>query len=265
MNPARLEFTIDLVHDIGRLLNEGKGRIDHLRMKGSEVNLVTEFDERAEAVILERIQSQYPGEAILTEETGVHGTGGIRWVVDPLDGTTNFAHGIPFYCVSIAYLEGEEPVLGVVYAPNLGELFTVIRGSAPRLNQEPLAVSSTSTLGQALLVTGFPYDVRSRKDNNLDHYSNLALKTRAVRRMGSAALELCYVAAGRFDGYWELETNPWDLAAGALAVLEAGGRISTLAGEPPSYTRTSSMLASNGLLHPVLLSELNRPAAGTPG
>lgn len=258
MKHDRLQFTIELVQEVGAFLVEGQGKIDQVRLKGTEVDLVTEYDEQADEMILDRLQEAYPGEAILTEETGTHGGGDVRWVIDPLDGTTNFAHGIPFYCISIAHLRAGQPVLGVVYAPALSELFTVREGNLPHLNDEPLSVSGTSELGQALLVTGFPYDLRTRADNNLDHYSNLALKTRGVRRMGSAALDLCYVAAGRFDGYWELDSRPWDLAAGSLAVLQAGGVVTTLSGDRPDFTRTSSLVASNGLLHPVLLAELGR-------
>lgn len=257
----RLEFAVNVARQAGQLLLDAVGTVERLRTKDTEVDLVTEHDERAEKLILDRIEEEFPGEAILSEESGAHGSGSSLWVVDPLDGTTNFAHGIPIFSVSIAYLEGGRPSVGVVFAPALGELFAAARGRGAHLNGQPLRVSATSELGQALLVTGFPYDLRTRPDNNLDNYARLALTSRAVRRLGSAALDLCYVAAGRFDGYWELVVQPWDIAAGVLMVEEAGGIVSTVTAQPMSYEGPSSILAANAGLRPALMSKLNGPKA----
>ena len=234
----------------------GLGRAGPVRTKRSTTDLLTEYDERTEALILAELGTRFPGEPILAEESGRQGSGSSLWVIDPLDGTTNFAHGIPFYCVSIAWLLNDRPRVGVVYAPALDELFAVTGDSPATLNGAQLQVSDRDQLDQALLVTGFPYDVRTRPDNNLDHYRRLALRSRAVRRMGSAALDLAYVAAGRFDGYWEVETHPWDFAAGSLMVEQAGGQVTTLAGERPRATQSTSVVATNGRIHAALLSEL---------
>lgn len=250
-------FARDLARDAGQLLRAGYGKAERIRKKESQVDLVTEFDIKAESLILERIRQEYPGDTILSEESGKSGDQPDMWVVDPLDGTTNFAHGIPIFSVSIAYLKGGKPALGVVYGPALDEFFSAIAGRGAWLNDEPLAVSTTDNLSDSLLVTGFPYDIRSRKDNNLDHYATFALRSRAVRRLGSAALDLCYVAAGRFDAYWELETQPWDCAAGALLVQEAGGRLTQVNGSAVDYQRSTSLLASNGRLHEIMLRFLN--------
>jgi myo-inositol-1(or 4)-monophosphatase len=168
--------------------------------------------------------------------------------VDPLDGTTNFAHGFPLFCVSIALEQRRESILGVVYDPMRDELFAAERGGGATLNNRPIRVSATREIGKSLLSTGFPYDITTSRLNNLDHWANFAMHAQALRRVGAAALDLCYVACGRFDGFWELSLNPWDMAAGALIVTEAGGRVTDFQGRSFSNYKPE-VIASNGLIH----------------
>ena len=249
-------FARDLARDVGQVLRSGYGKAERIQTKKSHVDLVTEYDLRAEELILERITREYPDHAIMSEESGKQGDQAEMWVIDPLDGTTNFAHGLPIFSVSIAFLREGVPELGVVYAPALEEFFTAIAGRGAWLNDEPLSVSDTDSLEQSLMVTGFPYDIHDREDTNIEHFAAFAMRTRAVRRLGSAAIDLCYVAAGRFEGYWELETYPWDCAAGGLLVQEAGGLVTKIDGAPMDYTVPTPMMASNGLVHEAMLELL---------
>jgi myo-inositol-1(or 4)-monophosphatase len=251
----RLEFTVRAARRAGEILMEGYGRSHQVQWKG-DVNLLTEYDLRAEELLVRSIGQDFPGEAILAEEGGQTGSGEARWVVDPLDGTTNFAHGLPLFSISIAWCLGQEPWMGVVYDPTRGEVFRATRGGGARLGERRLSVSTTADLDQALLVTGFPYDIRTNPENNLDHYAAFAVRSRGVRRLGSAALDLAYVAAGRFDGYWEMRLSPWDWSAGVLLVLEAGGRISRVDGAPDIFRLPTSVVASNGRLHEAMLAVL---------
>jgi myo-inositol-1(or 4)-monophosphatase len=237
------------------LLNElsGSRRISY---KGTPTNLVTEMDARAEALITERIHAAFAADAILAEEGGARpGQSGRRWIVDPLDGTTNYAHGVPLFAVSIALEVDRRIALGVVYDPNHDELFVAERGGGAFLGDERLAVSTTAGLGESLLATGFPYDIRETADTNLAEYAAFSLRARAVRRLGSAVLYLAWVAAGRFDGYWELQVGPWDVAAGALLVEEAGGRVTDLRGDRLDLD-APAIVASNGRIHDAMLSVL---------
>jgi myo-inositol-1(or 4)-monophosphatase len=214
------------------------------------------MDARAEALVLDRLAQAFPADAVLAEEGGARsGTSGRRWIIDPLDGTTNYAHGVPMYAVSIALEHAGEVVLGVIFDPSHDELFVAERGAGASLNGRPLAVSSAAVLDEGLLATGFPYDIRDTRDTNLSEYAAFSLRTRGVRRMGSAALDLAYVAAGRLDGYWELRLGPWDAAAGALLVEEAGGRITNLDGGRLDL-EAPSVVASNGLIHEAMLHVL---------
>ncbi len=226
-----------------------------IRHKG-ETDLVTEVDQESEALIVATIRSRHPGHDILAEENEyLPLNSGFTWVVDPLDGTTNYAHGIPWFCVSIALeIEGLVSV-GVVYHPMLEQLFTVIRGEGAFLNGERLTVSSREPLKQALLATGFPYDRAVDPDNNFDNFFKFQLAARAVRRFGAAALDLAYVAAGRLDGFWESKLHPWDVAAGLLLVEEAGGSVSGYVGEP-CRIRHHRIVASNGRIHQEILAIL---------
>ena len=218
-------------------------------------DLVTEADKRSEQIIIDAITGRYPDHRILAEEgTSTGGDGEFRWIVDPLDGTTNFAHRYPLYCVSIAVERAGETVVAVVYAPYMDELFVAVRGGGATLNGAPIHVSGVTELIGGLLCTGFPYRLDG-PTNNLGNWGNFVLRTQATRRDGAAALDLCYVAAGRFDGFWELNLQPWDMAAGALIIQEAGGTISDPSGNP-YLVDGHDILASNGHLHTLMLDVL---------
>ncbi len=230
-------------------------------------DLVTEADKRSEQIIIDAIQSRYPDHRILAEEgTSTGGEGDYRWIVDPLDGTTNFAHRYPLYCVSIAVERAGETVVGVVYAPYMDELFVAVKGGGATLNGAPIRVSGVTELIGGLLCTGFPYRLDG-PTNNLTNWGNFVLRTQATRRDGAAALDICYVAAGRFDGFWELNLQPWDMAAGALVVQEAGGTISDPSGNRYRVDG-NDIVASNGHLHALMLDVLamgrNGHGAGKP-
>lgn len=252
-----LNFTIETARDAGRVLLEKFGRIESVTKKG-DINLVTEADLASEALIVERIKSHFPRHAILAEEAGnavVTGEdGGHKWIIDPLDGTTNYAHGYPCFCVTIALEHEGEVVLGVTYDPTRDELFTAEKGRGATLNGKPIRVSRTDELGNALLVTGFPYDIKHR-EKFARHLTEFLLTSRGVRRDGSAAIDLAYVACGRFDGFWEEGLNPWDVAAGKLLIEEAGGTVSYYDGSPFSIY-TPPIVASNGTIHAEMLNVL---------
>ena len=225
-----------------------------------EVNLVTEADRRSEQAIVDAIRKTYPEHRILAEERGLEARGEspYQWVIDPLDGTTNFAHGFPLYCVSIALEYERQIILGVVLDPTRQELFTAELGRGAAMNGRPISVSKAPRLDAALLVTGFAYDIRHSPDNNLNHFSRFSLRAQGVRRTGAAAIDLCYVAAGRFDGFWEMKLHPWDMAAGALIITEAGGRMSDFKGGAFSIYGPE-LVASNRLIH----EEMIRVLCGT--
>ena len=239
-----------------------------IRFKGEgKRDLVTEADKQSEQTIIDAITQRFPDHRILAEEgTSTGGAGAYRWIIDPLDGTTNFAHRYPLYCVSIAIEREGIPLVGVVYAPYLDELFVAVRGGGAMLNGAPIAVSAVADLMGGLLCTGFPYRLDG-PTNNLVNWGNFVLRTQATRRDGAAALDLCYVAAGRFDGFWELNLQPWDMAAGALMVQEAGGTISDPYGNP-FRVDGNDILASNGHLHDAMVGVLamgrNGHGAGKP-
>jgi myo-inositol-1(or 4)-monophosphatase len=239
----------------GLLLKRRLGWKRQVKYKGV-VNLVTEMDLLAEKVIVSEIRKRYPDHSLLAEEkTDLRGDSPYRWVIDPLDGTTNYAHGYPVFSVSIALEKAGEVILGVVYDPTRDELFVGKKGKGARLNGRKIHVSSTPKLSECLLATGFPYDIRETAADNFDHFRNFALRVHAVRRAGSAALDLCYVAAGRFDGFWEMKLGPWDLAAGSLMVKEAGGKVTDFLGTP-LVLDGKYVLASNGKIHREMLQIL---------
>ncbi|HUF92613.1 MAG TPA: inositol monophosphatase family protein [Candidatus Limnocylindria bacterium] len=247
---------MDAARAAGRLLRDELAGVRRISYKGAPTNLVTEMDARAEALIVDALRGTFPDDAILAEEGGATaGASGRRWIIDPLDGTTNYAHGVPAFAVSIALERDGRVEVGVLYEPNLDELFVAERGGGATLNDVPLAVSATKSLDASLLTTGFPYDVRVRADNNLAEYSAFSLRSRGVRRWGSAVIDLAYIAAGRFDGYWELQLMPWDVAAGALVVEEAGGRVTNIHGGPLDVN-APSLLATNGHIHDEMLAVL---------
>jgi len=255
-----LNFAIQTAREAGRVLAEKFGRALRVTNKG-DIDLVTEADIAAERLIVERIRSHHPRHAILTEESGdVISLGdagsGYKWVVDPLDGTTNYAHGYPVFCVSIALEHEGSVVLGVVYDPTREELFAAERGGGATLNGRSLRVSETDELNSALLCTGFPYDVRDRGDF-ARHFRNFIMRAQSVRRDGAAALDLAYVAAGRFDAFYEEGLRPWDVAAGVLLVEEAGGRVTHYDGSP-FRIYTPPIAASNGRIHEAMLEVLRQ-------
>lgn len=248
---------IDAARAAGRLLHSELTGQRRISFKGSPTNLVTEMDARAEALIIERLRAAFPDDAILAEEGGAQsGRSGRRWIIDPLDGTTNYAHGVPVFAVSIALEQAGAVLVGVVYDPNLEEVFVAERDRGATVNDTPLAVSATTTLNASLLATGFPYNIRDTESNNLAEYGAFSLRAQGVRRMGSAVIYLAYVAAGRLDGYWELRLGPWDVAAGSLLVQEAGGRITSLTGGPLDID-APTLVASNGRIHDAMLGVLS--------
>lgn len=253
-----LNFAIETARDAGQILLEKFGRKINITKKG-DINLVTEADLASEALIIERIKSYYPKHSILAEEAGnaviIGGENTWKWIIDPLDGTTNYAHGYPCFCVTIALEHEGEIVLGVTFDPTRNELFAAERGRGATLNNKPIRVSETEEMGNALIVTGFPYDFKDRADF-ARHFEDMLLSTRGVRRDGSAAIDMAYVACGRFDGFWEEGLNPWDVAAGVLLIEEAGGQVSYYNGSKFSIY-TPPIAASNGLIHDQMLKILS--------
>lgn len=239
--------------DILRAGYEGEHQVDY---KGA-IDLVTEVDHQSEAFLLDEIQRRYPDHQIVSEEIGlVPGSEGYQWYVDPLDGTVNYAHGVPFFSVSIAYARGGTVSLGAVYDPLRDELFSAEKGRGAFLNGRRLQVSHVAELERSLLVTGFPYDAWSSPRNNLEYFGRFARMTQGVRRLGSAALDLCYVAAGRLDGYWELTLHPWDVAAGGLIAAEAGAQVTGLDGEADYLAPPCSLLAASPAMYAKMLAVL---------
>lgn len=241
----------------GALLSRRRGNLKEINYKGS-VDLVTDVDRESQELIRGLIQRNFPGHDILGEEDLSREKGSeYRWLIDPLDGTTNYAHDFPVFCVSIALEYNGSLILGIVFDPTREELFTARRGMGAERNGQTITVSRERQLSKSLLATGFPYDIRESEINNLDHFARLAVRAQAVRRCGSAALDLCYTACGRFDGFWEMKLAPWDMAAGALMIEEAGGTITDFGGAPFSH-RGREMLATNGLIHDQMVSVLKQ-------
>ena len=254
-----LNFAISVARDAGNILVDKLGRALQVSNKGA-IDLVTEADLAAEKLIIERIKSHYPRHAILAEESGASqeidgGNSDWKWIIDPLDGTTNYAHGYPCFCVSIGVEHAGVIEIGVVYDPTRDEMFAAERGQGATLNERPIRVSSVADLNAAMLCTGFPYNVRERPNFARD-FINFTMNAQAVRRDGSAALDLAYLACGRFDGFWEDGLNAWDVAAGVLLIEEAGGRITNFTGAPLDIY-TAKVLATNGHVHDAMMRVLN--------
>ncbi|MEO0184545.1 MAG: inositol monophosphatase family protein, partial [candidate division WOR-3 bacterium] len=243
-----LEQIAKVVVDTGDHIHRLSYQRKYISYKGV-VNLVTQFDKIAQKRIVTYLRKNFPDYSVLSEENFSHNTNTpMKWLLDPLDGTTNFAHNLPIWAISLALEVEGRVVLGLVYDPTRKELFSAIKGKGAFLNKKKITVSNTRNLNQSLLVTGFPYDIRESKENNLNYFARFCVRAQAVRRLGSAALDLCYTACGRFDGYWELKLSPWDQAAGSLILTEAGGEITDFKGRPFSiYGR--EVLGTNGLIH----------------
>jgi myo-inositol-1(or 4)-monophosphatase len=242
----------------GALLREAYSQPHHIDFKG-EVNLVTQTDRDSEALIVEALTAEFPGTAILAEESGAQpGSNGLTWIVDPLDGTNNFAHGYPVFAVSIALWASDGPLAGVVYDPLRDECFCAARGQGATLNGEPTRVSPTQSLLHSILATGYPYDHHTALDANTAASSAFLRRAQDLRRSGAAALDLAYVACGRLDGFWEMGLDPWDVGAGLLLVREAGGMVSRYNGDPDlaAMLHGHNHAASNGLIHGEMLAAL---------
>ena len=259
-DPRFLATAVEIVLEAGRIQLSRRGSGFRIDKKG-EIDLVTEVDLECEQVCRAVIAERFPDHDLLAEELGASPSAAARashrWVFDPLDGTTNYAHGLPIFCASLALEIEGQAVVAAIYDPNRQELFTAERGGGAFLNGAPIRPSSTGTLLDALLVTGFPYDVHARTTPLVEMFAAFLGSARAVRRLGSAALDLCYVACGRFDGFWEETLKPWDVAAGALIVTEAGGRVTGMDGTAfdPS---AAHLVASNGAVHAPMLEVIAR-------
>jgi myo-inositol-1(or 4)-monophosphatase len=264
-DPIYLSTAIEAALAAGRLQRRYFRQNTHIQKKG-RIDLVTAADLAVEQMFRDLIAKRFPAHGVLGEEAA-SGTQPLdapyRWIIDPVDGTTNFAHGLAIFCVSIALEIDGKIALGVVYDPMADELFTAERGEGARLNGMPIHVSSCGELVDACLCTGFPYTIRDERRRQVDVFAAFLEEAQAVRRLGSAALDLCYVAAGRLDGFWEERIHPWDIAAGGLMVQEAGGRVTGMAGE--DYDPFAGHLtASNGPIHELMLSVVRRVRHGTP-
>ena len=265
MDSLRLEsiknFTATLAREVGEIQRRHFGHLSQVEHKGP-VDLVTPIDRMCEEIIVSRISSRFPDHDIVAEESDLPRTGSaFRWYVDPLDGTTNYVHGYPCFGVAIGLEVEDEMMLGVVHDPTRDETFCGMKGGGAFLNGRRISVSGTIDLDQSLLATGFPYDIRESRENNIDYFTRFSLVSQGVRRDGSAALDLCYVAMGRFDGFWEMRLAPWDLAAGSLMITEAGGLVTDFR---YGHFRMDSdeVLATNGLIHEQMVSILNEEKTG---
>lgn len=251
------QIAIRAAYRAGRILNDHFGHLTQVDKKG-DIDLVTAADLASEKAVLAVIREAFPEHALLAEESGASATDSdFTWIVDPLDGTTNFVHGLPIFAVSIACRHMKEIVLGVVFNPVSGELFCAVRGQGATLNERRITVSQTSALRESLLVTGFPYDLNGKSHALLKRFHNCMMASRGIRRLGSAALDLCCIACGRFDGFWEESLKPWDTAAGVLIATEAGGAVSDFWGgvyRPGAET----ILATNGGIHAAMVGLLTK-------
>jgi myo-inositol-1(or 4)-monophosphatase len=263
-DPRQLAGFVEEARSAARLAGaiqlDSYGKTIDVSRKG-DINLVTEVDHRCERAVVDHLHAAFPDHQILAEEGSVRkSASGYRWIIDPLDGTTNYAHGYPRFCVAIALEDSGRIVLGVVLDPVLDEEFVGVLGGGAALNGRPIRVSAETRLLHSLLATGFAYDLRENPDNNLDYFEAFTLTSQAVRRDGSAELNLCYTAMGRFDGFWEMQLSPWDVAAGGLIVREAGGAVTDFEGRPNEMDG-ARIVASNGKIHRDLLEIIHRTAA----
>lgn len=255
IQPSIIDLEL-MARGAGEILRASYGTNFEVRNKG-EIDLVTEADHRSESYLISEIRRRFPEHRIFSEESGeLLGQDQHVWFIDPLDGTVNYAHHVPVFAVSIAYQQDGALWLGAVYDPMRDEMFGAQHGEGARLNSKPIRVSSTSQLDRSLLATGFAYDIRTHPEKNLDHFARFSVRCQGIRRFGSAAIDLCYVAAGRYDGFWELRLNDWDVAAGALIAEEAGAYITDIHGKPDYFAQPQSILAANPTLHAQMLMVL---------
>lgn len=264
-----LEIATGIARDAGALLLDGFGRTKRIEKKSSALDWVTQYDKMSETLIAGRLREAFPDHDLVGEEgTNTDGHKPYRWYIDPLDGTTNYAHGFPVFCVTMGLYRGDDPVLGLVYDPLRQECFTAIAGQGAYLDRPQggrrLQVSRQTELVAALLATGFPYDVQTNPDNNINYLGAFVPRAHGIRRAGSAALDAAYVAAGRLDGYWELRVHSWDLSAAVLIVQEAGGRVTTLEGRPFRLQPQFDVLISNGHLHDKMQAVIDHVNGNSP-
>ncbi|MGE0490324.1 MAG: inositol monophosphatase family protein [Vulcanimicrobiota bacterium] len=253
-----LEKARPIALEAGALLLEGLGQAHHHDRKSSSVDLVTEYDRRAEELIAKRLAQSFPEHGLVGEEgSSRQGSDGFRWYVDPLDGTNNFAHGLPHFAVSMALYQHDLPQVALTYDPVKQELFEAVAGEGFFLNRRPGRVSQREELVESMLATGFPYDRHTDPHNNVAQLEAFLTRCRGIRRFGSASLDLAYVAAGRYDGFWEYKLGPWDVAAGILLVREAGGKVTATDGKPISLTSKVALVASNGKIHDAMVEVLS--------
>ncbi len=245
-----------LARAAGAILRDGYEKQHDIQYKGA-IDLVTEIDRASEDFLLREVQAKFPGGAILAEESGkLQGENGDLWLIDPLDGTVNYAHGIPVFCVSIAFASGGKTLFGAVYDPMRGEMFLAESGGGATLNGRTLRASAVTELGKSLLVTGFPYDTWNTELDNFKYFERLGKQTQGVRRLGSAALDACYVAAGRFDAFWEFKLKAWDVAAGGLIAAESGARVSAIDGREDYLSAPQSIIAAAPGIYDALKEQL---------
>jgi myo-inositol-1(or 4)-monophosphatase len=256
-----LRSGMGIAREAGELLRQGFGKGLEIQHKGTAVDWVTQYDEQAEALIVKQLQAAFPDHGLVAEEgSRINGGSNLTWYIDPLDGTTNFAHGLPIFCVSMALYEGDVPLVGIIYDPVRDECFSGIRGMGATLTtpagSQPLQVSQATALVHSLLATGFPYDRHQSDQDNVRQFTRFLKQAQGIRRNGSAALDMANVAAGRLDGYWEFKLNSWDIAAGVLLVQEAGGLVTLIDGSPFALSSPVSLVGSNGRIHQLMLDTL---------
>lgn len=252
-----IDKVIAIAREAGDIVREGFGKNFSVETKGSLTNLVTEYDKKSESAIIEFIKKEFPSHSVLAEESGNHKNGGeYLWVIDPLDGTTNFAHGLPIFSISIGVQKNGETICGVVYDVMRDALYSSELGSGSFCNGRKLNVSTNPDLRRSVLVTGFPYNVAENPDHAFEHFIAFLKNARAVRRLGSAAIDFCYTAEGVFDGFWEVFLHPWDMCAGKLLVEEAGGIVTDFSGNAINIF-SKQILATNRLIHQKMITILN--------
>ena len=253
-----IEKIIEISREAGEIIKEGFGKNVTFEFKSNMNDLVTEIDKAAEKKIIEFIHKEYPGHNIFAEESGkLDGNSEYTWVVDPLDGTVNFAHGLPLFSVSIGLMKNDEIIAGAVYDVMMDQMYTAEKGSGAFQNGKRIRVSDNNDLQKSMLVTGFPYDIKENPKNAIEKFNVFLVEARAVRRLGSAAIDCCYVASGVFDGFWEVSLNLWDMCAGQLLIEEAGGKVTNMSGGKVDYNSVE-LLATNGKVHEAMERVLSR-------